>query len=50
MRRAPGHLFQGPAPELAPTQSRGLRRFDASGVSDGDRTRDNWSHNPVLYH
>ena len=22
----------------------------SSGVSDGDRTRDNRSHNPVLYH
>ena len=21
-----------------------------SGVDNGDRTRDNWSHNPVLYH
>ena len=21
-----------------------------TGVEDGDRTRDHWSHNPVLYH
>jgi hypothetical protein len=37
-------------PERAPPALFSLLGFTFDGVSDGDRTRDNRSHNPVLYH